>query len=65
MSGTWAHAGGERHGYRLEMVDGIFPDHLRTVAINDALGFKVMNTQTEWQADVEQVLQGASTCLPG
>jgi GNAT superfamily N-acetyltransferase len=27
------------------------------LAINDALGFKVINTQTEWQADVEQVLQ--------
>lgn len=27
------------------------------LAINDALGFRVINTQTEWQADVEQVLE--------
>ncbi len=27
------------------------------LAINDALGFKVINTRTEWQADVDQVRQ--------
>jgi GNAT superfamily N-acetyltransferase len=27
------------------------------LAINDALGFRVINTQTEWQADVEHVLK--------
>ena len=27
------------------------------LAINDALGFRVISTRSEWQADVEQVHQ--------
>jgi mycothiol synthase len=53
MVDRWAHAGGERaRGYRLEMVDGIFPDHLRA----DAAAFHhIMQTQPRDELDVGDV----------
>lgn len=56
MVDMWAHAGGERaRRYRLEMIDGIFPDHLRA----DAAAFHhIMQSAPRDDLDVGDVTIG-------